>query len=142
DLCPEIFDEDYPSRMYPAWGYLLLRIGDPIAALRQLRRAIKGDPAEFFPQVARADCHLALGRLKWASRSFERALSDGTKFYNYKPNTARIEALSRWAVALSDAGLTEQALARADEACRIDENAYWALFSKGYVFDKFGAYEQ
>src|SRR5205823_652569 len=78
----------------------------------------------------------------WASRSFERALSDGTKFYNYKPNTARIEALSRWAVALSDAGLTEQALARADEACRIDENAYWALFSKGYVFDKFGAYEQ
>jgi tetratricopeptide (TPR) repeat protein len=137
DLYPEDFEGYY------SWGFALSRIGDPIAALRQLRRVIKDNPAWLAPRVDGANCHIALGRLKWASRWFEGALSNGTNVGGDDDlDLARINAFCTWAEALSDAGLMEQALARADQACRIDEGAYWGLFCKGYVLANMGAYEQ
>jgi tetratricopeptide (TPR) repeat protein len=140
----DLYPEDFWGHQFHSWGFTLSRLGDPIAALRQLRRAIKYNAESPWMHVERANCHVALGRLKWASRWFERALSNGTMFYGDKQakQTARIQVLSSWAEALSKAGLMEQALARADQACSIDEDAYWALFCKGYVLADMGAYEQ
>jgi tetratricopeptide (TPR) repeat protein len=149
DQAAQLFEEyhdQYPENFasHYNWGFTLKRLGDPIAALRQLRRAIKDNTKWGWPQVERANCLVALGRLKWASCWFERALSSGTMFDGDKQanQAARINALSTWAEALSKVGDLEQALARADQACGIDEDDYWALFCKGHVFADIGAYEQ
>jgi tetratricopeptide (TPR) repeat protein len=126
---------------YDSWAEYLMSQGNYKAAIRRLRQVIRRNPSWFVPYKNRAACHMLLDRYEAGSRAYDLAFSNGTEFYGFDEVTAKIDAHADQATALSDAGLYEKALAKADQASQIKDDDYWVLFSKAYVLSDMAAYE-